>query len=398
MAITRKITNQITEGSWIRKMFEEGARMKARFGADAISDLSLGNPDLDPPPEVLDAIKKVASENPKHCHAYMPNSGFPATRERIAQELKDDLGLPFSANRIVMTVGAAGALNILLKVILEPMDEVIAIAPYFPEYRFYIDNQGGKLIKANPGKDFTLDLEDIEKKITKRTRAIIINSPNNPTGRMLRAEELKELADMLEWGAVQTGRPIYLISDEPYRTLLFDGLEYASPASFYENTIIVYSYSKTYSLAGERIGYLAIHPEAQDGKELFDGTTFVNRTLGFVNAPAFMQRVITETGTVKVDFSPYQERRDIIVAGLRDIGYKLVNPDGTFYVFPKTPILNDTIFVRALQKQRVLVTPGTGFAWPGYMRISLCTPNDVIERALPVFRSVFQEFRELSHE
>lgn len=398
MAITRKITTQITEGSWIRKMFEEGSRMKARFGADAISDLSLGNPDLDPPPEVIRAIQKVASENPRHCHAYMPNSGFPETRERIAEELRESLGLPFSFNRIVMSAGAAGAMNVLMKVILEPMDEVIVIAPYFPEYRFYIDNQGGKLVKANAGKHFILNLEDIEKKITKKTRAIIINSPNNPTGRMLRAEELKELADLLEWGAVQTGRAIYLISDEPYRSLIFDDLEYASPATFYENTIIVYSYSKEYSLAGERIGYLAIHPEAQDGKELFDGTTFVNRTLGFVNASAFMQRVIAETGRIKVDFSPYKERRDLIVAGLRNEGYKLENPDGTFYVFPKTPIPNDTIFVRALQKQRVLVTPGTGFAWPGYMRISLCAPKDVIERALPVFRNVFQEFRELSYE
>lgn len=393
MSISAVVREQMTRGSWIRKMFEEGLKLKALHGPENVFDFSLGNPNTEPPPEFFAALRRVVEDERPGIHGYMQNSGFPEAREAVAQSLRSEVGLPFTKDHVVMTVGAAGALNVAFKSILDLGDEVIVIAPFFVEYNFYIHNHGGVKVVSRVGPDFLPDLVDLEAKIGPRTKALLINSPCNPSGRLIPASLLSQIGELLREKSRKYGKVIYLVSDEPYRRILFDGLEFQSPFPHYEETLMAMSHSKDLSLAGERIGFLAISPRCSHAADLFAAATFVNRTLGFINAPALMQRVLTIIGPFKTDASVYQRRRDVFLSALRQMGYDVVKPDGTFYIFPRSPIEDDIAFVRLLQSKLVLVSPGTGFDYPGYFRISTCVDDEVIERALPRFEEAIREVR-----
>ena len=374
-------------------MFEEGIRLKREHGDDNVFDFTLGNPYLNPPPEFLDALKAVVAEEQPKIHGYMQNSGFPETRDHVAAELSRDLNLPFTRDHVIMTCGAAGALNVILKSVLEPGDEVIVFAPYFVEYAFYIHNHGGVKVVSPADARFLPDLADLERRITARTRVVLVNSPCNPSGRLIPADILARIGDLLRRKSTEFGRTIYLVSDEPYRRLLFDGLQFESPMNHYASTLLAMSHSKDLALAGERIGFLAISPQCNDVLDLFSAMTFVNRTLGFINAPALMQRVLTRIDRFSVDVATYQRKRDLLYDALVEMGYEVNRPDGTFYMFPKSPLADDIAFIRLLQSKLVLVSPGTGFECPGYFRISFCVDDPVIERALPRFASAIAEVR-----
>jgi len=390
MSISNIVKQQITQGSWIRRMFEEGIRLKAKHGTDSVCDLTLGNPYLDPPPEFMKALRKVVKDEKPGVHVYMQNSGYPETRDRVAGRLRTDFDLPFTRDHVVMTVGAAGALNVILKSIVEPDDEVILVSPYFCEYGFYICNHQGKKVVSPATRDFLPDLEDLERRITSRTRAVIINSPNNPTGRLIPADTLESLGNLLRARSEDIGHIIYLVSDEPYRRLLFDGLEYVSPLKYYDDTLVAMSHSKDLSLAGERIGYLAISPKCRHAADLFDAAIFLNRTLGYINAPALMQRMLAEIEAIRPDVRVYQAKRDMLYGALKDMGYDVLKPEGTFYMFPRSPLPDDLDFIKVLQDRLVLVSPGSGFECPGFFRISFCVDDRVIERSLPRFEDAMK--------
>jgi aspartate aminotransferase len=368
-------------------MFEEGARLKAERGAENIFDFTLGNPVLDPPEEVTATLRRIAAESPPRPHGYMPNAGYPAVREVIAGRLSRSTGVPFTAGHILMTVGSAGAINTVLRAMLEDGDEVIVPVPYFSEYRFYLENHGGRMTPVETTAGFELDLDRIAGAITARTRAIILNSPHNPTGVVYSAEALGELEELLSG----FDQPIAVISDEPYKELVFDGLKAPEVPSIITRSIIAYSWSKSFALAGERIGYLAISPRLPGAEALAGACTFTQRVLGFVNAPAIWQWVVAEAAGAEVDVHPYQENRDLLCDALARIGYEFVTPQGAFYVFPKTPIPDDKAFVRHLQNEGILAVPGAGFGRSGHMRLSLTVPRETIEKALPGFERAFGE-------
>jgi aspartate aminotransferase len=393
MAISELVREAMGRGSWIRRMFEEGLRLKALHGAGNVLDFTLGNPYVDPPADFLEALHAVVADERHGVHSYMQNSGFPATRARVARDLAAEVDLPFSAESVVMTVGAAGALNVALKSLLDPGDEVVLIAPYFAEYGFYIPNHGGVKVVSRAGPDFLPDLDDLDRKLGPKTKALLINSPCNPTGRLIPAEVLARLGDLLRARSAQHGRTIYLLSDEPYRRLLFDGLTFPSPFRFYDHTLMAMSHSKDLSLAGERIGYLAISPRCEGAADLFNAATFCNRILGYVNAPALMQRMLAVIRCVEPDVEPYRRKRDRLYGALAGMGYDVVKPDGTFFMFPKSPIPDDVAFVNTLAARLVLVTPGSGFEAPGYFRIAFCVDDEVIERALPQFEAALKDVR-----
>lgn len=393
MSISKQISQDMVRGSWIRRMFEEGLRLKAEHGASAVFDFTLGNPYVEPPAEFFDALKEVVRNDHPGTHAYMPNSGYPATRRRVATDLAENLGLPFDENHIVMTVGAAGALNVALKSLLDQGDEVVVVAPYFPEYSFYIANHKGVKITSFADDSFLPSIEDLEKRIGPATRALILCSPCNPSGRLIPDEVLAGVGELLRRKSAQNGRTIYLLSDEPYRRLVFDGKVHASPALHYEETLIGMSHSKDLSLAGERIGYLAISPRCREASDIFAAATFANRVLGYVNAPALMQRVLQVIQSFEPPVAVYQRKRDILYNGLSGMGYDVVKPEGTFFMFPRSPLSDDQEFVKVLRRHLVLVTPGSGFEFPGYFRISFAVDDDVIERSLPAFRLAIEEVR-----
>jgi aspartate aminotransferase len=379
------IKKSMENASWIRKMFEEGIRLKARFGDENIFDFTLGNPDLDPPGEFFQVLRRLSAVVAKGVHGYMPNAGYPAVRKAIAEKVSREHGISVSADNIIMTCGAAGGLNVVLKTILDPGDEVIVSRPYFVEYNFYIANHGGAIRLADSDSDFSLNVGNIANLITKKTKAVLVNSPNNPTGKIYPEKRIKELAEMLA-GYNKKGRTIYLVSDEPYREIAFDNIIVPSILSNYPHSIVVNSYSKSLSLPGERIGYIAVNPACDSIDGLIAGMTFCNRILGYVNAPALMQRIVAELTDVRVDITPYRERRDIFTAGLREAGYSFPVPEGAFYIFCKSPIDDDIEFVRHLQKYNILAVPGTGFGGPGYFRLAYCVPDGVIRKSLPKFR------------
>jgi aspartate aminotransferase len=389
MAISRKMTAFAERASWIRKMFEEGAKLKARYGADQVCDFSLGNPDLPPPAQYLDAVRAIIAAEGPGAHGYMANSGYPFVREAVAKQLSLEQGLTVGADDLLMTVGAAGAINVTMKALLDPGDEVIILAPFFVEYNFYVDNHGGVARVVHTAPDFSLDLAAIEAAITPETKAIIINSPNNPTGQIYSAEELAGLAAVLE-RAPQT---VYLISDEPYRKIVYDNHTVPSVFGAYANSIIVSSYSKDLSLPGERIGYLAVHPGIEGKGQLLGAMTLANRILGFVNAPAFMQRVVAELQGVAVDCSIYARRRALFCQVLSEAGYEFVPPKGAFYLFPKSPMADDAAFVGLLAEQRILGVPGRGFGMPGYFRLAFCVEDAVIERSAAGFAAALAAAR-----
>lgn len=391
LAIAQKVRLAMERGSWIRKMFEEGARLKALHGPDKVFDLSLGNPILEPPDAFRSLFQEVAHAPPAGIHRYMPNAGFPETRAAVADYLRRQTGLPFTASEIVMTCGAGGAVNVALKAILDPGDEVLILAPFFPEYPFYVDNHGGVARIVPTDEAFQPDPERIRQAITPRTRALILNSPNNPTGVVYTAHALSAVGEALRLGEARFGRPIYLLSDEPYSKLVYDGIKVPDTFSFHPRTIVATSFSKDLSLPGERIGYLAVHPHCPDKEQIVDACIFANRILGFVNAPALMQFLVRFLLDATVDIGWYQKRRDRLYNALVGMGYQVVKPQGAFYLFPRSPIPDDVAFVERLQRERVLVVPGSGFGTPGYFRIAYCVEDWVIEGALQGMERVARE-------
>ena len=389
MPIARTIQDKLEKASWIRKMFEEGIRLKQEHGADGVFDLSLGNPVVDPPEMVHQAIVSAAKDLTPGLHRYMPNAGFADVREVVARSLSAECGVELKADHIVMVCGAAGGMNIALKTLLNPSDEVIAFSPFFVEYLFYSDNHGGKTVIVPTQEDFSLDFDALRQALTTKTRAVIVNSPNNPTGVVYPREIFRQLADILRQHMSDTGHTIYLISDDPYKKIVFDGVETPNIMRFYENSIYVTSHSKDLAIPGERIGYVAVHPKCEDRENLMAGLTFCNRVLGFVNAPALIQRAVKNVQEVSVDIDQYQRKRDFLYKELTRIGYSVVKPQGAFYFFPKSPTDDDVEFANKLAEKRVLVVPGRGFGAPGYFRLSYCVPDKVIQGSIAGFEEVF---------
>jgi len=325
-------------------------------------------------------------------HRYMSNAGYPETRRAVAEVLAEESGLEFTEANIVMTVGAGGALNVVLKTLLDPGDEVIILSPFFVEYKFYIDNHGGVIKEAPTTEDFQLDIEAIEAAVSPKTKAVIINSPNNPTGVIYDALSLEKLGNMLKKKEAEYGTDIYVISDEPYAKISYDGIKVPSVFKYIDNSIVVTSHSKDLALPGERIGYLAVSPRVKNLSLVMEGMAFANRTLGFVNAPALMQRLVTHLQKESVNIAEYQEKRDILYDNLTEMGFEMVKPVGAFYLFPKSPVPDDVSFVKAAQKHNLLLVPGSGFGKPGYFRISYCIDKQVILNSLPAFRKLATEF------
>lgn len=387
--ISKKIAQNMASGSWIRKMFEEGTRLKAEFGAEKVYDFSLGNPDLEPPVEVLEAFRDLAADTHPGLHAYMSNVGLVETRQAVARQLSQKSGLAIDAGAICMTVGAAGALNITLKSILDQGDEVIVLAPYFVEYLSYIENHGGVPVVVNCD-ELTMfpDPEKVRAAMTARTKAIIINSPNNPTGVIYPAEILTALNKVLK----QSVQAIYVLSDEPYAELTFDHKTTPNSLAFFDNCIVCNSWSKSLSLPGERIGFACVSPKCEDYAGLIGAIAYCNRVLGFVNAPAFLQRIIARTIDAKVEVSRYEIRRNRIFEILTVAGFDVRKPDGGFYFFPKAPIEDDVEFAAACARHHVLIVPGRGFGFPGYFRLCFAVPDEMIERSAEAFQAIGKEF------
>jgi aspartate aminotransferase len=392
MSVSKKIDGMITRSSWIRKMFEEGGRLKAEHGADKVFDFSLGNPNLQPP----ECFRNILEETVRSCcpgdHGYMPNIGYPHVRSAVAEQVSREQRLPVAGDDVIMTCGAAGALNVILKTILDPGDEIVCCTPFFVEYTFYVDNHGGVLKTVPALPDFLPDLPAIEAAIGPKTKGLLINSPNNPTGRVYPEETLLRLGELLAAKGKALGRTLYLISDEPYRKIVYDGITVPSVFTAYDDCVIASSYSKDISIPGERIGFIAVSPKARYRSELLSGMALANRILGFVNAPALAQRVVACIQGSCVDISDYQRKRDLLCDGLSDAGYEFTKPSGAFYLFPRTPVPDDVAFVRALQEELILTVPGSGFGGPGHFRIAYCVDDRTIMNALPGFRRVRERF------
>lgn len=385
MPISKTIAKQLENSSWIRRMFEEGIRLKRERGADAICDFSLGNPDAEPPAAVLEALQRVVANNRRGSHGYMPNPGYGEVRETVAAKLRRETGLSFTAEDVFMTVGSAGACNVILKSILDPGDEVIILMPCFSEYQFYIANHGGCMVPVETDASFLPDVERIRAAITARTRALILNTPNNPTGRVYPESVLRDLNEML----ARIDQPITVISDEPYKAFVYDGKRQPEVSSFIANTAICNSWSKSLGLPGERIGYLALSPQLGDAADLRRACAFSNRILGFINAPAIWQWVMLEAADAAIDIAPYEDKRDVLCDALEAIGYEVRRPEGSFYIFLKTPIADDIAFTRLLADEGVLAVPGVGFGRSGYIRLSLTVPMERIEKSIGGFKRAF---------
>ncbi|WP_054029411.1 pyridoxal phosphate-dependent aminotransferase [Desulfatitalea tepidiphila] len=393
MSVARKISAVMQQSSWIRKMFEEGARLKAKHGADKVFDFSLGNPNLPPPAQFDVALRDAVITCGPGGHCYMPQAGYPQVCDAVADYLASEQGVTPEAADVIMTCGAAGALNVILKALLDPGDEVIVPTPCFVEYRFYVDNHGGEIRMVPTQPDFTLDLEAIAAAINAKTKAVLINSPNNPTGQIYTAESLAALGALLRDKGRELDRTIYLISDEPYRKIVYDGHRVPSIFQAYPESIVATSYSKDLSIPGERIGFAAINPAATYKTDLRAGFALANRILGFVNAPALMQRVVACLQGASVDMGEYKRKRDLLCDGLAAAGYDFVKPPGAFYLFPRTPIADDVAFVRELQEELILAVPGSGFAGPGHFRLAFCVDDQTIVNAMPGFTRVMARYK-----
>ena len=367
-------------------MFEIGDRMKRERGEENVFDFTLGNPAGEPPPEVISALRRVVEANRPRSHAYMPNAGYPSVRSVIAQQLSRRTGLAYTADHILMTVGSSGAINVVLKSLLDPGDEVIILVPFFPEYQFYIENHSGRMVLVETDDQFRPDLARIEAAISARTKAIILNSPNNPTGAVYSGEFARDLETLIS----DLDHPVTVIADDTYRSLIFDGLTLPEVPAVVRRAVVTYSWSKALAIPGERIGYLALSPRMPEVDALRNACTFANRTLGFINAPAIWQQVMMDVADFKIDPGSYQEKRDLLWAGLTRMGYEVTKPQGAFYMFPKTPIADDLAFVRALMDEGILAVPGAGFGRSGHIRLSLTVPPGTIERALPGFERALQ--------
>lgn len=392
MPVSAKIRQAIGGSSFIRKMFEEGERLRKIYGPDKVYDFSLGNPDLEPPAAFKEKLAQLANHPIPGMHRYMSNAGYPESRKVIADYLNSKSGTALTENHVVMTVGAGGGLNVIFKAILDPGDEVIVSAPYFVEYGTYVDNYLGKLVIVKSLPDFQLDLKAIAAAINDRTKAILINSPNNPTGVIYTEETLQGLAALLAQKEAELGREIYLISDEPYAGLVYDGATVPPVLRIFKHGIVATSHSKDLAIPGERIGYIAINPAIPEADLLFNALVYANRVLGFVNAPALMQRLVADFQGQVVGLDIYQRRRDILYNHLTQIGFKMVKPQGAFYLFPESPIPDDIAFIQAATKYNLLLVPGSGFGAPGYFRISYSVSDSTIQNSLPAFSALAKEF------
>ncbi len=393
MAIAEKVKNALEGASWVRRMFEEGEELKRVYGEENVYDFSLGNPNLEPPASLKKALKALADQPIAGMHRYMPNNGYVETRKAIAQFIAEESGLPFQEKHIVMTVGAAGGLNVVFKALLDDGDEVIVPSPYFMEFKFYIENSGGRIRLVDTHDDFSLNLTEIEKAIGGKTKAVLINSPNNPTGVVYSKASLEALGALLAEKSRQLNKTIYLVTDEAYRRIVFDQIQLPIAFHYYPHTLRVTSHSKDLSLPGERIGYIAVHPFCEEVEELMAAIIFANRTLGFVNAPALMQRLVAPLQRNSINIKEYEEKRDLFYQALTSFGYQLVKPEGAFYLFPKAMIEDDVAFVKELQSKRILTVPGRGFGKPGYFRIAYAVDRSMIEKSLPGFKEVAEKFR-----
>lgn len=394
--ISKKMENMVANSSAIRAMFEEGNRLAKIYGRENVYDFSLGNPNVPAPEEVKGAIAELLDEEDALVlHGYTnSNAGYEDVRDAVAKSLNERFETRFAAKNIIMTVGAAGGLNVILKTLLNPGDEVIVFAPYFGEYRSYVDNYDGKIVEISPNtEDFQPKLEEFEQKITAQTKAVIVNTPNNPTGVIYSEETIEKLAAIMDKKQKELGTDIYLISDEPYRELAFDGAEVPYLTKYYANTIVGYSYSKSLSLPGERIGYLVIPDEAADSETIISAATVANRILGFVNAPTLQQKVVVKCLNVKTDLSYYDRNRKTLYQGLRECGFQCIMPQGAFYLFMKSPIADERSFCNKAKEYNILLVPGSSFGGPGYVRIAYCVSYETIVNSLPQFAKLAQDYK-----
>ncbi len=392
--ISEKMKPFLKNNSAIRAMFEEGKRMAAEYGADKVYDFSLGNPNVPAPAKIRDAIVSILDEeDPVFVHGYMSNAGFPHVRKAIADNLNVRFGTHFTENNLIMTVGAGSGLNVCLKTIINPGDEVIVFAPYFLEYGAYIGNYDGVLVQADPDTEtFQLNLADFERKLSPKTKAVIINNPHNPTGVVFSEETIKTLAAILTKKQQEYGHAIYLLSDEPYRELAFDGAQVPFVTKYYENTMVVYSYSKSLSLPGERIGYVVIPDEVEDSEDTITAATIANRISGCVNAPSLIQLAVAKCVDAEVDLNYYDRNRKALYDGLTGFGFTCVRPEGAFYLWLKSPVEDEKAFVEAAKKYHILMVPGSSFACPGYVRLAYCVSYETIQNALPEFGKLAKEY------
>ncbi len=390
MSISEKIQKNMAQSSWIRRMFEEGADLKKKYGAENVFDLSIGNPMLEPPPEFKEELRRLVEHPIPGMHRYMENAGYADTRTAVAEQLSQETGVKFTMNEIIMTCGAAGALNVVLKTILNPGDEVIIFAPFFVEYINYIDNHGGAARVLPTDEHFIPRLDALENAIGARTKAVLMNSPNNPTGVVYNEDFLRRLGEVLHKKEAQYGTEIFLVSDEAYRKLIYDGLTYPQIWQHHRQSIALTSHSKDLSLPGERIGYIALHPACEQRGELVNGFIYCNRILGFVNASALMQHIVRRLQNVTVSIADYQRKRNFLYENLTEMGYSLIKPQGAFYMFPKSPMEDEVAFVRELQKSGVLTVPGRGFGLPGYFRLAFCVDDRTIEGSLAGFHKAIE--------
>lgn len=382
--------NSVENSSWIRKMFEEGERLAEIYGEENVFNFSLGNPYKEPPKKVKETVNNLMEQ--KGLHKYMTNAGFVDVREKIAGHINKNIKNKVTGRNIIMTSGAAGGLNIVLKSLLNKDEEVVVFAPYFVEYGFYAKNHGGKIkVVSTEENNFIPSGEMLKKALTSKTKAVIINSPNNPSGALYPENVIKEISNVLKEWEVETGKKVFLVSDEPYTEIVYDNHKVPNIIDYYDNTIIATSFSKSLGLAGQRIGYVIVSPKINDVDLLIDIMVFCNRTLGFVSASALWQKVAGECVEEKVDIEDYQEKRDILYKHLKKLGFEIRKPEGTFYMFPKSPIADDFEFAKIAVRYNILIVPGSGFGTPGYFRISYCVPNEVVERSLEAWTKLAEE-------
>ena len=392
--ISNKMEPLVKNSSVIRAMFEEGAKMKAKYGEDKVFDFSLGNPNVPAPIEVKEAIIDIVeNEDPVKVHGYMNNAGFEGTRSAIANHLNRLHGTKLSAKNIIMVVGAGSALNVSLKTMVNPGDEVLTFAPYFVEYGNYVANYDGKLVVVPPNEeDFMPDVEKMKELITSKTKAVIINNPHNPTGVIYGEDIIKSIATALEEKQRELKSVVYLIVDEPYRELVYVDKPVPYVTKYYDNTIVAYSYSKSLSLPGERIGYIVIQDESDESDEFIAAATIANRVSGCVNAPSLMQLVIERCVDAEADVEFYRKNGEILYNGLTEAGFECLKPEGAFYLWMKSPIADDKEFVAKAKEYNILMVPGSSFAGPGYVRLAYCVSRETCQNSIEKFKELAKEY------